>query len=177
MTIGEPLSGIASVASFFVSRVDTKADLELPADSPLRGQIAIANAHRAYGRYRERFADQRWRTLEAQGARPQRPLWASTGTKDPTLSDVLYVEQLIAPAVVNTMPEKTLTAFADHGNVERPLDTDLTGPEHIIDAAEAAGIDLRHITEELEREGVSSFCDSYHELLDRIARSPHTLAR
>ncbi len=166
--ISEPLSGIASVASFFVSRVDTKADRELAANSPLRGRIAIANAHRAYGRYRARFADQRWRTLEAKGARPQRPLWASTGTKDPTLSDVLYVERLVAPAVVNTMPEKTLTAFADHGNVERTLDTNLTDAERILHEAEAAGIDLPRITEDLEREGVKSFCDSYHELLDRI---------
>ncbi len=166
--IGEPLNGIASVASFFVSRVDTKADRELPVDSPLRGQIAIANAHRAYARYRERFADQRWRALEAKGARAQRPLWASTGTKDPAFSDVLYVERLIAPAVVNTMPEKTLHAFAAHGNVERALDTDLSETERILDEAEAAGIDLGRITEELEREGVKAFCDSYHELLDCI---------
>jgi hypothetical protein len=92
----------------------------------------------------------------------------STGTKDPASSDVLYVERLIAPAVVNTMPEKTLHAFADHGDVERALDTDLSETERTLDEAEAAGIDRRRITEELEREGVKSFCDSYHELLDCI---------
>jgi transaldolase len=165
---GEPLERIASVASFFVSRVDTKADRQLPADSPLRGRIAIANAHRAYGRYLERFGDHRWQALEEKGARRQRPLWASTGTKDPAYSDVLYVERLIAPGVVNTMPEKTLHAFADHGNVKRALDTDLRETERTLAEAAEAGLDLRQITEELEREGVQSFCYSYHELLDCI---------
>ena len=113
---GQAVDAIASVASFFVSRVDAKADAVLPAGSDLRGRVAIANARRAYGRYRDRFADERWRALRAAGARPQRPLWASTGTKDPAYSDVLYVEQLIAPDVINTMPEATLRAFADHGD-------------------------------------------------------------
>jgi transaldolase len=164
----EPLERIASVASFFVSRVDTKADAQLPADSPLRGRIAIANAHRAYGRYLKRFGDDRWRALQEQGARPQRPLWASTGTKDPAYPDVLYVEQLIAPGVVNTMPDKTLHAFADHGKVERALDTNLSETARILDEAERTGLDLGQITDELEREGVASFCDSYHALLDCI---------
>ena len=116
---GQAVDEIASVASFFVSRVDAKADALLPAGSDLRGRVAIANARRAYGRYRDRFADERWRALRAAGARPQRPLWASTGTKDPAYSDVLYVEQLIAPDVINTMPEATLRAFADHGDASR----------------------------------------------------------
>src|SRR6185295_10784717 len=107
---GQPLDAIASVASFFVSRVDAKVDAVLPPDSPLRGQVAIANARNAYVRYCERFAGPRWTTLRGHGAHPQRPLWASTGTKDPAYSDVLYVEQLIAPEVVNTMPEGTLRA-------------------------------------------------------------------
>jgi transaldolase len=161
----EELGGIASVASFFVSRVDSKADAVLPEDSPLRGRIAIANAHRAYGRYLERFAGPRWERLEAHGAKPQRPLWASTGTKNPAYSDVLYVERLIAPGVINTMPEATLHAFADHGNVERALDTDLGETERILAAADDAGLDLDAITAELEREGVKSFCGSYEELL------------
>jgi transaldolase len=165
---GEPLDGISSVASFFVSRVDAKADALLPPDSPLRGEVAIANAHRAYGRYFERFAGERWDALRALGARPQRPLWASTGTKDPAYSDVLYVERLIAPGIVNTMPEKTLHAFADHGNVGRALDTDLGETEGVLAEAAAAGLDLDEITATLEREGVSSFCSSYHELLDCI---------
>src|SRR3954453_1507016 len=108
---GLPVEGIASVASFFVSRVDAKVDPLLPSGSELRGRVAIANAHRAYGRFRERFAAERWLALRDAGARPQRPLWASTGTKDPEYSDVLYVEELIAPEVVNTMPEATLRAF------------------------------------------------------------------
>jgi transaldolase len=126
---GEPLAGIASVASFFVSRVDTKAEALLPGGSPLRGRIAIANAHRAYGRYLARFSGERWAALAAHEARTQRPLWASTGTKNPAYSDVLYVEQLIAPDVINTMPRQTLDAFAEHGNVERALDTNLSEAE------------------------------------------------
>src|SRR3954453_10662723 len=118
---GQPIDAIASVASFFVSRVDAKVDALLPADSELRGCVAIANAHRAYGRHRERLDDERWLALRELGARPQRPLWASTGTKDPSLSDVLYVEELIAPDVINTMPQATLRAFADHGDPTRTM--------------------------------------------------------
>ena len=124
LAAGERVDAISSVASFFVSRVDAKVDPLLPAGSDLRGRVAIANAHRAYARYRERFADERWLALREAGARPQRPLWASTGTKDPAYSDVLYVEKLIAPEVINTMPEATLRAFADHGNVGRALSVD-----------------------------------------------------
>ena len=162
---GEPVDAIASVASFFVSRVDTKADAVLPGGSPLRGKVAVANAHRAYRRYLERFEGARWERLAAQGARPQRPLWASTGTKNPDYSDVLYVERLIAPGVINTMPQATLRAFAEHGNVARALDTDLAEVEATLAAAERVGLDLDRITGELEREGVESFCDSYDELL------------
>jgi transaldolase len=165
---GQPIDAIASVASFFVSRVDTKADAVLATDSPLRGRVAIANAQHAYGRYRERFADDRWRALAAAGARPQRPLWASTGTKDPAFSDVLYVEELIAPGVVNTMPERTLRAFADHGDASRLLGESTTVAEEILRHAERAGIDLAAVSAQLEREGVQSFCASYQELLDRI---------
>jgi transaldolase len=162
---GQPVHAIASVASFFVSRVDTKIDALLPADSPLRGRVAIANAHLAYGRYRHRFADERWQPLSAAGARPQRPLWASTGTKEPAYSDVLYVEELIAPDVVNTMPEATLRAFADHGDATPSLSESTTQAEEILRAAQHAGIDLAAATAQLEREGVRSFCDSYRDLL------------
>ena len=165
---GQPVDAIASVASFFVSRVDTKADHLLPADSNLRGRVAIANAHRAYGRYSQRFAGERWWALGAAGARPQRPLWASTGTKDPAYSDVLYVEELIAPDVVNTMPEATLRAFADHGQAARVLSANTATAEDTLRQAQDAGIDLAAITAQLEREGVQSFCASYHELIDRI---------
>jgi transaldolase len=165
---GESVDAISSVASFFVSRVDAKADPLLPAGSELRGRVAIANAHRAYARYRERFAAERWLVLREAGARPQRPLWASTGTKDPAYSDVLYVEELIAPEVINTMPEATLRAFADHGNVDHTLSIDAETAAETLRRADGEGVDLGAITAELEREGVRSFCDSYHQLLDCI---------
>jgi transaldolase len=165
---GQRVDAIASVASFFVSRVDAKVDHLLAADSNLRGRVAIANAHRAYGRYSQRFADERWGALGAAGARPQRPLWASTGTKDPVYSDVLYVEELIAPGVVNTMPEATLRAFADHGQATRVLSASSAAAEEVLRQAQDAGIDLAAITAQLEREGVQSFCASYHELIERI---------
>ena len=173
---GEPLAGVASVASFFVSRVDTEADTRLPTHSPLRGTIAIANAHRAYSRYLTRFSDQRWETLRRQGGAPQRPLWASTGTKDPHYSDVLYVEELIAPGVINTMPEQTLRAFADHGTVQRTLKPDITTAERTLTDAANAGLDLTAITTHLERAGVSTFCDSYRQLLDCIESKLAALA-
>jgi transaldolase len=167
-TVGEPIHGITSVASFFVSRVDAKVDARLPAGSPLRGCVAIANAHRAYARYADRFSAERWRTLSDAGARPQRPLWASTGTKNPSYSDVLYVEKLTAPDVVNTMPEATLRAFADHGDVTHALSIVMGAACNILRRAQDAGIDLDAITGQLEREGVRAFCDSYQELLGRI---------
>jgi transaldolase len=173
---GETLSGLASVASFFVSRVDSKADALLAPDSPLRGRIAIANAHRAYGRYLERFAGDRWEALRSQDACPQRPLWASTGTKDPAYSDVLYVERLIAPGVVNTMPEKTLHLFGEHGNVGHALDANLDEVERLLAQAREAGLDLPGLTSELEREGVEAFCASYDELLDCIGSKLDRLA-
>jgi transaldolase len=170
---GEPVQAIASVASFFVSRVDAKVDPLLSADSGLRGQVAIANARLAYARYLDRFsgdpgiADDRWLALRDAGARPQRPLWASTGTKNRTYSDVLYVERLITPDAVNTMPEATLRAFADHGGVQNALS--IAGAANAtLRRAQDEGIDLAAVTSELEREGVRSFCDSYHQLLDCI---------
>jgi transaldolase len=165
---GEPVDPITSVASFFVSRVDAKVDALLPADSPLRGCVAIANAHRAYARYLDRFSDERWRTLRDGGAHAQRPLWASTGTKDPSYSDVLYVEKLTAPDVINTMPEATLRAFADHGNVTHALSIVAGAACNRLRRAHDAGIDLDAITAQLEREGVRSFCESYEQLIGRI---------
>jgi transaldolase len=130
--------------------------------------VAIANAQRAYTRYRERFSDERWLAVERAGGRPQRPLWASTGTKDPAYSDVLYVEQLIAPEVINTMPEATLRAFADHGDIGAALSADAADAEQLLRDTAAAGVDLDAITTQLERDGIRSFCDSYHALLARI---------
>jgi transaldolase len=171
----QPIETTASVASFFVSRVDTKADAVLPLGSDLRGSVAVANAQRAYGRFRDRFNDARWRALSQAGARVQRPLWASTGTKDPEYSDVLYVERLIAPDVINTMPEATLRAFADHGDATHRID-ERTGEETLARAARA-GVDLDAITAALEREGVSAFCDAYGTLLACIERKLHTTTR
>jgi len=165
---GRPVGAIASVASFFVSRVDAKADAVLPPGSHLRGRVAIANARCAYGRYRVRFTDRRWLALRDAGAHPQRPLWASTGTKDPAYSDVLYVDELLAPGVVNTMPDATLRAFADHGEPDRDFADRLDAAAATLRRADAVGIDLAAIAAELEREGVRSFCDSYRELLDAI---------
>jgi len=183
MAAGDPLAHVASVASFFVSRVDAKVDPLLPPDSDLRGHVAIANARLAYARYLDRFGEDpclagaRWHALAAAGARAQRPLWASTGTKDPAYSDVLYVEQLIRPDVVNTMPEATLRAFADHGRADHVLPA--AGLANaILHRAREAGVDLDAVTAELEREGVRSFCDSYHELLGCIdAKLERTLDR
>jgi transaldolase len=168
LAAGHTVDAIASVASFFVSRVDARADASLPADSPLRGHIAVANARRAYGRYRRRFADERWRALRDAGAKPQRPLWASTATKDPAYSDVLYVEELIAPDVINTMPMTTLEAFADHGEIRQMRREDETSAEEILRRAQAAGIDLPKLTAELTDDGVRAFCDSYEQLLSCI---------
>jgi len=165
MRRGHPIDAIASVASFFVSRVDAKTDAMLPAGSDLRGRVAIANARLAYARYRDRFSDPRWLSLRRAGAHTQRPLWASTATKDPAYSDVLYVEALIAQDAINTMPEATLRAFADHGDAGRAFDPTSTAAEETLRCAAAAGIDLARVTTELEREGVRSFCDSYRDLL------------
>jgi transaldolase len=165
---GQPVGSIASVASFFVSRVDAKVDDLLPAAADLRGRVAIANARCAYGRYRERFTGDRWRVLRDAGARPQRPLWASTGTKNPAYSDVLYVQELIAPHVINTMPEGTLHAFADHGDATRDFTDGIAASAETLRRAEQDGVDLAAITSQLEREGVRAFCDSYHELLHCI---------
>jgi transaldolase len=177
---GEPVDAIASAASFFVSRVDAKIDALLPAESDIRGRVAIANAQCAYDRYQARFADERWSELRAAGAHPQRPLWASTATKDPAYSDVLYVEQLIAPGVINTMPTATLRAFADHGRATQTLGERPGAAEQILCAAKDAGIDLPAITAGLEREGVQSFCASYGQVVACIARKltgPGTGAR
>src|SRR5436305_4590388 len=165
---GEPLEPITSVASFFLSRIDTKVDPQLPEESALRGQVAIASARVAYQRFRAKFAGPEWEQLQDQGARAQWPLWASTGTKNPDYSDVLYVSELIGPDVVNTMPEHTLQAFADHGEVAPTLEQDPEGAPRILEETAAAGVDLDTVTSELEREGVQAFCDSYQELVDCV---------
>jgi transaldolase len=172
---GEPVDQVVSVASFFLSRIDTKADAQLAPSSPARGQVALASARVAYQRCQAKFAGAGWDHLRDLGARPQKPLWASTGTKDPAYSDVLYVSELIGPGVINTMPEHTLRAFGDHGVVARTLDADPGAAERMLAAAAEAGLDLAAITAQLEREGVRSFCDSYHQLLGCIERKVATM--
>jgi transaldolase len=164
---GGDLAKMASVASFFVSRVDTEADKRLDAiggHDELKGTLAIANAKLAYVTYQEIFAGEQWEALRAKGASAQRCLWASTSTKNPAYRDVLYVEELIGPDTVNTMPRETLEAFLDHGNVRESLTEDVDGARRTLDAFAAAGIDYDDVVETLEREGVEKFAKSFKEL-------------
>jgi transaldolase len=167
---GDP-STVHSVASFFVSRVDTEADKRLDAlggHDDLKGKLAIANAKLAYQNYLETFSGPRWEALAQKGATKQRCLWASTSTKNPEYRDVLYVEELIGPETVNTMPEETLQAFQDHGRVEETLTRDLDEARKLLDDLAKAGVDYDDVVETLEREGVQKFSDSFEELLDGI---------
>ncbi len=166
---GEPVDHVVSVASFFVSRVDTVADRELPEGSPLRGKVAIANAKRAYHRFGHLFSGERWHRLMSTGARVQRPLWASTGTKDPDYSDVLYVEELIGPDTVNTIPEATLNAFRDHGVVRpRSVSEGIEEAEAILSLLPEHGIDLDAITQGLVEDGLRAFQADLEKLLGVI---------
>jgi transaldolase/glucose-6-phosphate isomerase len=167
---GLALHNVASVASFFVSRVDTKVDAQLPEDSPLRGKVAIANARLAYGRFKEIFSGPRWERLVAAGARVQRPLWASTGTKNAAYSDVLYVEELVAPHTVNTMPEATLQVFLDHGRVRPAVEEGLAAAKETLQQAAAERIDLKAVTSELLTEGLASFAKDFANLLEEIEK-------
>jgi transaldolase len=168
---GDP-SKVASVASFFVSRVDTEADKRLEAIGgealDLRGKLAIANAKLAYEHYLETFAGERWERLAAKGASKQRCLWASTSTKNPEYRDTLYVEELIGPETVDTMPQETIEAFQDHGQVQRTLDRNLDEAHRVFERIAAAGVDYDDVTETLEREGVEKFADSFSELLKGV---------
>ena len=167
---GEPLDTIASVASFFVSRVDTAVDSQLPADSPLLGQIAVANARYAYARFQALFAGERWERLASAGARPQRPLWASTGTKNPAYSDTLYVETLIFSETVNTLPQATLDAVLDHLSVTpTPAEALDEASRQLAEAAEA-GIDMTAVTDKLLVDGLASFEESYKALMAKLDR-------
>lgn len=172
---GHDLAGISSVASFFVSRVDTEVDKRVDAlnsseAKQLRGTAAVANAKLAYAAYEEVVASGRWQSLAAAGARPQRPLWASTGTKDPSYSDTKYITELVAPGVVNTMPEKTLDAFADHGDVPGDVVSGTADQAAMVfERLQAVGVDVPDVFETLEREGVEKFARSWTELLDTVA--------
>jgi len=168
LAAGLAIDQISSVASFFVSRVDSAVDDRLPAASPSRGRAAIANAAVAFETYRRTIGSDRWNTLANAGGRPQRLLWASTGTKNVAYSDVLYVDSLIADGVVNTMPIATIDAFADHGTIADTL-TDAYGPAlELLEDLHSAGIDLDEITRSLERDGVNQFNDAYAQILSTI---------
>jgi transaldolase/glucose-6-phosphate isomerase len=165
---GQPIDHISSVASFFVSRVDTAVDALLPEGSPLRGKVAIANAKIAYQLFKKLFSGPRWDRLAAAGARVQRLLWASTGTKNPSYSDVLYVEGLIGPHTVNTMPESTLRAFADHGRVRPTIEEEVDEAEAVTRSLPELGIDYDEVTAKLLDDGVAAFARDFDKLLAGI---------
>jgi transaldolase len=185
---GLPIDHLASVASFFVSRVDSEVDKRLDAlaaqrpdaDRPrlaaLKGKAAIANAKLAYRLFQQQFAGPRWAALASRGARVQRPLWASTSTKNPAYRDVMYVEQLIGPDTVNTLPPATIEAFRDHGVVARTVDADVGGAEAMLRDLAAAGVSLASVTEQLLADGIASFRKSYESLLAGLDRKAHALA-
>jgi len=177
---GQAIDRVASVASFFVSRVDTEVDRRLDArgrgPSALRGKIAIANAQLAYAWFRDLLDSERWRALAAAGAKPQRLLWASTGTKDPAYSDVLYVDSLIGADTINTLPPQTLQLFEDHGAVRETLPGDAAAAQRVIDGLRAADIDFADVARVLEREGIEKFAHSFETLLGVIAAKRKTLA-
>jgi transaldolase len=167
------VSAVSSVASFFVSRVDTEIDHRLEqigSDEALglRGKAAVANARLAYALFTERFSGARWDALAARGARPQRPLWASTSTKNPAYPDTLYIDELIGPHTVNTIPDATLDAFEDHGSVARTVDQGVDEARADLEALSAVGIDLDDVAKVLEDEGVAAFSKSFDELIGSL---------
>jgi transaldolase len=185
---GKPIDGIASVASFFVSRVDTEVDKRLDDKisnasqaekerlALLKGRAAIANAKLAYRLFRQKFSGARWDKLAKQGARLQRPLWASTSTKNPAYRDVMYVEELIGPDTVDTMPPATIDAFRDHGVVDRTVDKKVAAAEGALKEIEAAGISIKEVTEKLLVDGIASFQKSFDELIAGLESKMVSLA-
>jgi transaldolase len=174
------LSKVTSVASFFVSRVDTEVDRRLEAVGTdaalaLRGKAAVAQAQLAYSRFLDRFGGDRWQALAARGARVQRPLWASTSTKNPAYRDTLYVDTLIGPDTVNTMPEVTLDAFEDHGTLARTVDADPAAAAATLDAIGEVGVDLDDVSRALEEQGVASFAKSFDELMSSLGAKAEDL--
>jgi transaldolase len=168
---GGDLSRVHSVASFFVSRVDTEVDRRLDSLGgldELKGKAAVAQAKLAYELFEERFSGLRWETLQKKGALPQRPLWASTSTKNASYPDLLYVDTLIGPHTVNTMPDATIDAFLDHGTVRRTVDQDIDGARSELDRLAEAGVSMDEVSGALEEQGVSSFVKSYEELLQSL---------
>ena len=188
ITTGNPVDHVFSVASFFVSRVDTEIDKRLdalvktaiPTDRDrlkmLKGRAAVANAKLAYRLFRRRFGEDRWKALEARGARLQQPLWASTGVKNPAYRDVMYVEELIGPDTINTMPPALIEAFRDHGDVQRTVDKRVGAAEGVLREIEAVGISLREVTDKLLVDGLASFQKSFDSLTAGIERKMSQLS-
>jgi transaldolase/glucose-6-phosphate isomerase len=168
LAAGLPIDHVASVASFFVSRLDSKIDPKLPEGAPLRGKSAVANAKLAYEAFSAVFTTHRWESLKLKGARVQRPLWASTGTKNPAYSDTLYVDNLIGPETVNTVPPATLNAFRDHGVAAVTLTRDLDEARSVFAQLKTLGISMDDVTRELEEEGVKAFADAFTQLLAAV---------
>ena len=167
---GKPVSQIASVASFFVSRLDTKIDPQLPENSPLLGQAAIVNTRLAYQEFLKVFNSQEFNQLKLAGCQVQRPLWASTSTKNPAYTDTMYVDELVASQTVNTVPPSTLTAFREHGKAESTIEKDLAQARALFGKLRKIGIDIDQVTRELEEEGVKAFSDSYETLMETIEK-------
>ncbi len=180
----DDLSRVASVASFFVSRVDTEVDRRIEELArthgddgilALRGQAAVAQAREAYRLFTERFSGPRWEALAAKGAHVQRPLWASTSTKNPAYPDLAYVDTLIGPHTVNTMPDSTVADFLDHGTVSRSVDADPAGAQRTLQSLAEAGIDMEEVAATLEAEGVASFAKSFEELMQSLSDKANAL--
>lgn len=178
---GDPKT-VASVASFFVSRIDTEADRRLeeldpthPAPKELQGKLAIANARLAYAHYLEAFSGPRWEYLVGKGATPQRVLWASTSTKNPNYPDTLYVDELIGPDTVNTMPEETIMAYQDHGEPQARLQVGLDEAHRVLAELARVGVDYDDVTETLERQGVEKFADSFAQLMASLREKQQSL--
>lgn len=175
---GDP-SGVRSVASFFISRIDSEADdrlEELGADD-LKGRLAIDNGKLAYQAYKQIFGGSRWRSLEEQGANKQRLLWASTSTKDPDYRDVLYVESLVGPETVNTMPKSTIEDVMDHAEIRPTLEEGVEEAKQLLDRLREVGLDYEAVTDTLEREGIEKFAEPFKEMLEEISKKGRQLAR
>ncbi|HEY8174740.1 MAG TPA: transaldolase [Gemmatimonadaceae bacterium] len=190
---GQPVDRIASVASFFVSRVDSEVDKRLealgsgkgeagsasrlPPPASLKGKAAIANAKLAYQLFLERFSSPRWKALEAKGARVQKPLWASTSTKNPAYRDVMYVEHLVGPRCINTLPPQTIEAFRDHGEVRRTVDKDVDEAKRELEQLEQLGISMKDVTAKLLVDGIASFQKSFDAVIAGLERKSKALGR
>jgi transaldolase len=184
---GQPIDRLYSVASFFVSRVDSEVDKRLEAGggrpevasetAALKGKAAIANAKLAYQLFLERFSSDRWKALAAKGGRVQKPLWASTSTKNPAYRDVMYVEELIGPRSINTLPPQTIEAFKDHGNVRRTVDADVDQARDVIARLQKLGISMKDVTDKLLVDGIASFQKSFDSLIGGLEKKSKVLGR